>query len=58
MDIAGVSTAIGAAQVQLQVSVAVLGKAIDAQETVATDLIDQLANLNVGPSTGKIDLTI
>lgn len=56
VDIAAMSTAMKSAQVQQQVSIAVLKNSMDTQEDIAQSLIQMMAN--VSPSSGHVDISV
>ncbi len=58
-DIAAVATEMKSAQIAQAASVAVMKKTMDAQETIAMDLVNSLMNLDVGMQTPqKLDMQI
>ncbi|MDD4074749.1 MAG: YjfB family protein [Eubacteriales bacterium] len=58
-DIAAVATEMKSAQIAQAASVAVMKKTMDAQETIAMDLVNSLMNLDVGMQTPqKLDIQI
>lgn len=52
-QIASLSTSLSSYQLNSQVSTLVLRKALDAQETAATDLINQIPQLPSNPAIGR-----
>lgn len=58
-DIVAVATEMKSAQIAQAASVAVMKKTMDAQETIAMDLVNSLMNLDVGMQTPqKLDIQI
>ena len=56
MDIAGLSTALSNVSLQSQVSIAVLGKAMDTSEVLGTEMVEMIdaaaMELSVNPGVG------
>lgn len=52
-QIASLSTSLSSYQLNSQVGTLVLRKALDAQETAATDLINQIPQLPSNPAIGR-----
>ncbi len=58
MDIASAAVQMSSQQVSSQYAVAVMKNNMDATKEIANQLISQLAELDVGPSPHKVDLSL